>query len=154
MEWDDSKKWKEAEAPHLGVNMKSWRKHQAYRVAFAKGRAAWELRIRWAASVYGKAIPELRASAEKILREIVEPDAVLRGVSGNGEVRGREVHIAELRVEEVTAWSDGSRQEEVAAAAYWLGFDEFTPLDMILERGLVEEGTEGDLEIEGEDDDD
>ncbi|KAF8417959.1 hypothetical protein EV426DRAFT_710166 [Tirmania nivea] len=74
-------------------------------------------RIRWAASVYGRALPELRVSAEKILREVVEPDAVLCWMSGNGGARGREICTRELKAEEVTGWSDGSRQEEVAAAA-------------------------------------
>ncbi|KAF8425538.1 hypothetical protein EV426DRAFT_716076 [Tirmania nivea] len=66
-------------------------------------------RIRWAASVYGRAIPELRAGAEKILRGVVELDAVLRWMSGKSGARGREIRITELKVEEVTPWLDGSR---------------------------------------------
>ncbi|KAF8416439.1 hypothetical protein EV426DRAFT_721797 [Tirmania nivea] len=186
------KRWKEAEASYLGVNMRSRRKHQAYRTA--KGKAAWELvrrltklppkgkkqivcgqllpiltygaelhtepsevmerlsaewgrwicggwrgsartkieditgipdlktwmwtkRIRWAALVYGRALPALRETAEGILEGVLEPDAVLHWMSGGDETVGREVDIAELDAGEVTAWSDGSRQEGVAAVA-------------------------------------
>ncbi|KAF8427074.1 hypothetical protein EV426DRAFT_686742 [Tirmania nivea] len=77
----------------------------------------WTKRIRWAASVYRRALPELREIAEGILKEVVEPDAVLHWMSGSGESMGREGCIAELNTEEVAAWSDGSRQEGVTAAA-------------------------------------
>jgi len=40
----------------------------------------------------------------------------------------------------------------IMCCKYWLGFDEFTPLDMILERGLAEERIEGDIDIEPSDD--
>ena len=52
-------------------------------------------RIRWAASVYGRQLPELRQVAEPILRQWIEEDAVLRwmGSSGRGE---REVQVVEL----------------------------------------------------------
>ena len=34
------------------------------------------------------------------------------------------------------------------AIMYWLGFGEYTPLDMILERGLGGEGVEEDIDME------
>jgi len=40
-------------------------------------------RIRWAASVYGRHIPELREIVEPILREVVEVDAELRRMRGS-----------------------------------------------------------------------
>jgi len=69
-------------------------------------------RIRWAASVYGRHLPELREIAEPILREEVEEDAELRwmGEEGAGERKGKvkEEKLDEDRVEE---WTDGSRME-------------------------------------------
>ncbi|KAF8418283.1 hypothetical protein EV426DRAFT_700479 [Tirmania nivea] len=62
---------------------------------------------------------DVKGVAEEILREVVEPDAKLRWMSGN-DAPGRavkEVQVAELNTEEVTAWSDGLWQEEVTAAA-------------------------------------
>jgi len=41
----------------------------------------------------------------------------------------------------------------IMCCKYWLGFDEFTLLDMILERGLAEVGIEEDVDIEPGDDD-
>lgn len=42
----------------------------------------------------------------------------------------------------------------IMCCKYWLGFDEFTPLDMVLERGLVEEGIEEDIDADAEVEDD
>ncbi|KAF8416400.1 hypothetical protein EV426DRAFT_703786 [Tirmania nivea] len=61
--------------------------------------------------------PALRETAEGILAGVVESDAVLHWMSGNGGTMGREIKVAELNGGEVRAWSDGSRQEEVAATA-------------------------------------
>ena len=72
-------------------------------------------RIRWAASVYGRHLPELREVAEPILREWIEEDAELRwmgGTKGKGTV-----HVEELDVSRVQEWSDGSRMNNRAAAA-------------------------------------
>ncbi|KAF8416304.1 hypothetical protein EV426DRAFT_700104 [Tirmania nivea] len=66
----------------------------------------WTKRIRWAASVYGRALPALRETAEGILAEVVEPDAVLHWMSGSGGTMGREINVAEL-----------NGGEEVAASA-------------------------------------
>jgi len=72
-------------------------------------------RIRWAASVYGRHLPELREVAEPILREWMEEDAELRWMKG---VKGeREMRIEELDISRVEEWSDGSRMEGRAAAA-------------------------------------
>jgi len=51
--------------------------------------------IRWAASVYGRHLPELREKAEQILQTILEEDAELRPLSGEGQT-GMEVKIEEL----------------------------------------------------------
>jgi len=40
----------------------------------------------------------------------------------------------------------------IMCCKYWLGFDEFTPQDMILEQGIAEEGLEAD-DLEAGDDD-
>jgi len=72
-------------------------------------------RTRWAASVYARHEPELRAIAEPILREIL----------GETELRWMEkaksgchrVQIEELAVERVEEWSDGSRIDGRAAGA-------------------------------------
>jgi len=73
-------------------------------------------RIRWAASVYGRHMPELREIAEPILREWLEEDTVLRWMEGNngGE---RVARVVELDVERVQEWTDGSRMDGRAAAA-------------------------------------
>jgi len=72
-------------------------------------------RIRWAASVYGRHLPELREVAEPILREWIEEDAELRwmeGTKGKGVVR-----VEELDASRVHEWTDGSRMDGRAAAA-------------------------------------
>jgi len=73
-------------------------------------------RIRWAASVYGRNMPELREIAEPILREWLEEDTVLRWLEGNTNGR-REVKAEELDGERVQEWTDGSYMEGRAAAA-------------------------------------
>ena len=72
-------------------------------------------RIRWAASVYGRHMPELREIAEPILREWVEDDAELRWMEGvKGEAR---VQLRELDSDRVEEWTDGSRMDGRTAAA-------------------------------------
>jgi len=79
------------------------------------GRMMMCKRIRWAASVYGRHLPELREVAEPILREWIEEDAELRWMEGvNGE---REVKVVQLEEERVAEWTDGSRMEGRATAA-------------------------------------
>jgi len=41
----------------------------------------------------------------------------------------------------------------IMCCKYWLGFDEFTPQDMIQEQGIAEEGLEADVDLEAGDDD-
>jgi len=72
-------------------------------------------RIRWAASVYGRNLPELREVAEPILREWIEEDAELRWMGGVGGVR--DVRVEELDIERVEEWTDGSYMDGRAAAA-------------------------------------
>jgi len=45
-------------------------------------------RIRWAASVYARHVPELRPIAEPILRGVLEDDMELRWMRGTGPGRG------------------------------------------------------------------
>ena len=72
-------------------------------------------RIRWAASVYGRHLPELREVAEPILREWMEEDAELKWIEGTrGE---RREQVVALEKEQVEEWTDGSRIEGRAAAA-------------------------------------
>ena len=59
-------------------------------------------RVRWAASVYARHIPELREIAEPILRGVVEEDTELRWTRGTGPGAGK-VEIEQL---------DGEREEE------------------------------------------
>jgi len=73
-------------------------------------------RIRWAASVYGRHVPELKEVAEPIIREWVEEDAQLRWMNGT-KGRGREIRVEELDIRRVEEWTDGSRMEGRAAAA-------------------------------------
>jgi len=73
-------------------------------------------RIRWAASVYGRHIPELREVAEPIIREWIEDDAELRWMKGV-KSRGGEIRVVELDIIRVEEWTDGSRMEGRAAAA-------------------------------------
>jgi len=82
------------------------------------------MRIRWAASVYARHLPELRTIAEPILQEVVD-EAELRWMRG-GTKADRKVLVRELVVQEVEQWSDGSRVEGRAAGAtrdkgYYLG---------------------------------
>jgi len=72
-------------------------------------------RIRWAAPVYGRHIPELREIVEPFLRELLE-DTELRWMKGSKGEQGR-VEIEELRQEKVEEWADGSRSNERAARA-------------------------------------
>ena len=73
-------------------------------------------RIRWAASIYGRHLPELREVAEPILREWIEGDAELRWMKGVKGERG--VRVEELRdINRVEEWTDGSRMDGRAAAA-------------------------------------
>jgi len=74
-------------------------------------------RIRWAASVYGRHIPELREIAEPILREWVEEDAELRWMEGTKGGKERVVHVEKLDEGKVEEWTDGSRMDDRAAAA-------------------------------------
>ena len=79
------------------------------------GRLMMRKRIRWAASVYGRHLPELREVAEPIVREWVKEDAELRWMEGT---RGtRKVQVRALDIERVEEWTDGSRMEGRAAAA-------------------------------------
>ena len=80
------------------------------------GRVMLCKRIRWAASVYGRHLPELREIAEPIIREWVEEDAELRWIGGTIKGR-REVHVVELEEGKVEEWTDGSRMDNRAAAA-------------------------------------
>ena len=80
------------------------------------GRLMMRKRIRWAASVYGRHIPELRKVAEPILREWIEEDAELRWMEGS-KAEPREVIICELDEGRVEQWADGSRMDGRAAAA-------------------------------------
>ena len=74
-------------------------------------------RIRWAASVYGRHMPELRCIAEPILRDALGEEVTLRWM-GKGTTRGGiEVEIKELNEDEVEEWTDGSRVEGRAAGA-------------------------------------
>jgi len=73
-------------------------------------------RIRWAVSVYGRHLPELREIAEPIIREWVEEDAELRWMKGVS-TGDRELQVAELDEKGVEEWTDGSRIEGRAAAA-------------------------------------
>jgi len=58
--------------------------------------------------VYGRPLPELQEVAEPILREVIEEDAELRWMRGGSQERGA-MDIAELEVDEVQEWTDGSR---------------------------------------------
>jgi len=64
-------------------------------------------RIRWAASVYARHLPELREVAEPILRAVVGDGVELRWMQGADWGRGK-VETAQLNRDEVEEWSDGS----------------------------------------------
>jgi len=72
--------------------------------------------VRWAASVDGRRLPELREVAEPILREIGDEDTEWRWLPG-GVVGQARVEIKQLRPEDVEEWTDGSRSEERAAGS-------------------------------------
>ena len=72
-------------------------------------------RIRWAASVYARHLPELRVIAEPILREVLE-NIELRWMQGTKPAEGT-VTIEQLDEERVVEWSDGSRAGGRAAGA-------------------------------------
>jgi len=73
-------------------------------------------RIRWAASVYARDIPELRTIAEPILVDILGDDTEYRWMEGGkqGEIQ---IEVRELAEAEVEEWTDGSRREGRAAGA-------------------------------------
>jgi len=72
-------------------------------------------RVRWATSVYGQHLPDLREVAEPILREWIEADSQLRWMDGCLE--NRAVRVEDLEMDRVEEWSDGSRMEGRAAGA-------------------------------------
>ena len=74
-------------------------------------------RIRWAASVYARHMPELRKIAEPILREDLEEDTELRWMQGSVSHEDIRVEARELAEEEVEEWTDGSRMDGRAAGA-------------------------------------
>jgi len=71
-------------------------------------------RYRWAASVYGRNLPELREVAEAILQEIGDEDTEWRWMKGAREGKGN-VSIRELDQAAVEEWTDGSRIDDRAA---------------------------------------
>jgi len=74
-------------------------------------------RIRWAASVYARHIPELRAVAEPILQEVLGENVEMRWMQGNIPRGGIKLQVKELAEEEVEEWTHGSRMEGKAAGA-------------------------------------
>ena len=68
-------------------------------------------RIRWAASVYARHLPELRAVAEPILRDALGEECRLRWMKGGDPGKRVQIQVRELAVEEVEEWTDGSRME-------------------------------------------
>jgi len=73
-------------------------------------------RIRWAASVYARCMPELREIAEPILRGAIGEEEELRWMGKVGSEE-RRIEVEELAEERVEEWSDGSRIEGRAAGA-------------------------------------
>ena len=73
-------------------------------------------RIRWAASVYARHMPELRKIAEPILREVLEEDVELKWI-GDAKPAGIGIDVRELAKQEVEEWTDGSRIDGIAAGA-------------------------------------
>jgi len=73
-------------------------------------------RIRWAASVSARYLPDLRGVAEPILREVLEEDVELRWM-GDARPLSKGVEVRELVEREVEEWSDGSRIDGSAAGA-------------------------------------
>jgi len=82
------------------------------------GRLMQCKRIRWAASVYGRHLPEQREVVEPILREWVEEDAEMRWMEGC--LKERTARIEELDEGGVEEWTDGSRIDEMGAWGQWL----------------------------------
>ena len=76
-------------------------------------------RIRWAASVYGRHLTELRPIAEKILQQRYEGYKVqFRWMEHQLDMAEREPFvIRELNLQAVEEYSDGSRLDGAAAAA-------------------------------------
>jgi len=68
-------------------------------------------KIRWAASVYARHLPELRAVAEPILRDALGEECQLRWMKGGDPGKSVQIQVRELVVEEVEEWTDGSRME-------------------------------------------
>jgi len=73
-------------------------------------------RVRWAASVYARFMPELRVIAEPILRGVLEEDVELRWMRGVKST-GVEIETRDLVEQEVEEWTDGSRIDGIAAGA-------------------------------------
>jgi len=73
-------------------------------------------RIRWAASVYARHIPELRQIAEPILRDVLGEDVKLQWMRET-KTASTGVEIRELVEHEVEEWTDGSRVDGIAAGA-------------------------------------
>ena len=73
-------------------------------------------KIRWAASVYARNLPELRKIAEPILEEVLGDDTELKWMKGRAKSRAQ-VEVKELLETEVEEWTDGSRREGRAAGA-------------------------------------
>lgn len=72
-------------------------------------RAIQNKRVRWAASVYGRALPALRGIAEKVLREYLDSEVELRWM--RGVVSHAEVLAVDFGESKVGEYSDGSRAE-------------------------------------------
>ena len=62
-------------------------------------------RVQWAASVYGRALPILREEAERVLRELLDPDVQLRGLTGLPV----EVEVVDFEEKCAVEYSDGNR---------------------------------------------
>ena len=72
-------------------------------------------RIRWAASVYARYMPELRKIAEPILRGVLG-EAELKWM-GDARPAGTGIEVRELAEQELEEWTDGSRIDGIAAGA-------------------------------------
>jgi len=110
-------------------------------------------RVRWAASVYSRHEPELRPIAERILREELGDEVVLKSLSdkekgGSALDSKMEVRDFEQRgeVEAEIGYTDGSRMEGMTAAAtaegdIWLGtLATVTDAEVLGVAGAWEEG--------------
>ena len=76
-------------------------------------------KIRWAASMYGRHLPELRQVAERILQQRYEGHNVqFKWMKGQLDMAERKpLTIRDLDLEEVQEYSDGSKLDGAAAAA-------------------------------------